>query len=315
MEQEYRVSVCVITYNQKKYIEQALNSILDQKTNFEFEVLVHDDCSSDGTVEILKRYKKKYPDKITLLLERENQYSKGKKIMPLFIPYVKGKYIAINEGDDYWCDNSKLQKQVDFLEKNDDYSLVVHRANMVNIKGQIMKTIGGNKNIDYSIKDIILGGGDFIATNSMLFRSELFFSLPDFYHNSDIGDYIMCIYYASMGKVHYMSQIMSVYRFSSEGSWTQKYIEDNDFFNKHIEKMKSILDEINVHYNYKYDNILQEEIENYNMQKAIRYYKYYEFKKNDRYNFNRLSYKQRIILFCKSYFPFLIKIHHKLRGI
>ena len=96
------VSVCVITFNQKAYIQQALDSILSQKTNFDYEILIHDDCSTDGTIEILKKYKEKYPDTIKLLLEEENQYSNGEKITPFFIPYIRGKYCILNEGDDYW---------------------------------------------------------------------------------------------------------------------------------------------------------------------------------------------------------------------
>ena len=112
------VSISCITYNHEPYIVQALNGFLMQKTTFPFEVLIHDDASTDGTTEIIKGYAQKYPEIIKPLYEEENQWIKGRRGSAEFnFPRARGKYIAFCEGDDYWIDENKLQMQVDFLEK------------------------------------------------------------------------------------------------------------------------------------------------------------------------------------------------------
>lgn len=122
------VSICCITYNHAPYIKQCIEGFLMQKTTFSIEILIHDDCSTDGTTEIIRDYEKKYPDLIFPLYEEENQYQKGKASEIDFYNYkrARGKYIAYCEGDDYWTDPLKLQKQVDFMEANPDYSVCFH---------------------------------------------------------------------------------------------------------------------------------------------------------------------------------------------
>ena len=127
MNEEIKVSVLCLTYNHENYIADALSSFIQQKTNFKYEILVNDDCSTDRTTEIVKEYALKYPDIIKPIFHEENQYSKGvSPIRDILIPGAKGKYIAICEGDDYWCDDKKLQKQVDLKEKNPSASVRVH---------------------------------------------------------------------------------------------------------------------------------------------------------------------------------------------
>ena len=127
-QEDILVSVNCITYNQKEYIEQCLDSIIMQQTNFRFEILIHDDASTDGTDIILKEYEIKYPDMIRPIYQTENKYSKGVDIWNTYqFPRAKGRYIAICEGDDYWSDPLKLQKQVDFMENNNQYAFCCHR--------------------------------------------------------------------------------------------------------------------------------------------------------------------------------------------
>ena len=124
MDKEILVTVICLTYNHEKYIRECIDGFVMQKTNFAYEVIIHDDASTDNTAEIIKEYQQKYPDIIIPILQTENQYSKKVPIGKTFIyPRAKGKYIALCEGDDYWIDPYKLQKQVDFLEDNPDYVL------------------------------------------------------------------------------------------------------------------------------------------------------------------------------------------------
>jgi len=117
------VSVCCTTYNHEKYIQEAIDGFLIQETDFPFEILIRDDCSTDNTPTIIKKYVEKYPNLIFPIFEKENTYSKGVKPMPVLYKKAKGKYIALCEGDDYWIDSKKLAKQVNFLEYNLGYSL------------------------------------------------------------------------------------------------------------------------------------------------------------------------------------------------
>ncbi len=119
------VSVCCLAYNHESYIRKCLEGFLIQKTDFPFEILIHDDASTDGTEEIIREYEAKYPNIIKPLYEKENQWQKGRRGSAIFnFPRARGKYIALCEGDDYWTDPYKLQKQVDFLEENPEYGMV-----------------------------------------------------------------------------------------------------------------------------------------------------------------------------------------------
>ena len=149
------VSVCVISYNFEKYISQTLDSVLAQMTNFEYEIIVSDDCSSDKTQEILLEYKRKYPDLIKLVLLPEN--TKGAFTQIRALELVKGKYIAILEGDDFWCNENKLQMQYDYMESHPEKSAVVTHLNAVDEFGNPLKMPKDwDKNInkeEFSIKD------------------------------------------------------------------------------------------------------------------------------------------------------------------
>ncbi len=127
-----KVSVLVITYNHGKYIREALDGILMQKVNFHYEVVIHDDASPDNTQNIIREYEKKYPDIIKVIYQAENKYSKGESAFQYYVDYLIGEYIAICEGDDYWTNPNKLQKQVDFLDKNPEYIAAAHNVRVIN---------------------------------------------------------------------------------------------------------------------------------------------------------------------------------------
>ncbi|WP_292465070.1 glycosyltransferase [Methanolobus sp.] len=125
--EEVMVSICCATYNHENYIADAIEGFLMQETNFKYEILIHDDASTDKTAEIIRTYEQKYPDIIKPIYQKVNQYSQGVKVTPTFnYPRAKGKYIAICEGDDYWTDSKKLQIQFDCLERNQNVVCCYH---------------------------------------------------------------------------------------------------------------------------------------------------------------------------------------------
>ncbi len=123
------VSICCITYNHESYIRDAIEGFLMQKTTFPFEIIIHDDASTDDTAKIIQEYANQYPELFVTILQKENQWSKGIRPSPTYVwPRARGKYIALCEGDDYWTDPYKLQKQVDFMKENPDCSLCFHNV-------------------------------------------------------------------------------------------------------------------------------------------------------------------------------------------
>jgi len=220
------VSICCITYNHESYIRETIEGFLMQKTKFPIEVLIHDDASTDKTADIIREYENKYPDIIKPIYQFDNKYSKGISVSETYnFPRARGKYIAMCEGDDYWTDPSKLQKQVDFLEVNSDCSLCFHASKSIRNNNPNDYTLHRPKEIplDYKfeMKHAILGGGGFMATNSMLFHRKYIQDRPAWMEKTPVGDLPLMLLLASKGKIGYIDEVMSVYRvMSSSTSWS-----------------------------------------------------------------------------------------------
>ena len=208
------VSICCITFNHARYIRACLDGFIMQKTNFSFEVLINDDCSTDGTIDILKEYSERYPNIIKPIFHDENQYSKGiRRILATFVyPKVKGKYVALCEGDDYWTDPLKLQKEVDFLESNPDYGLVYTGARVLQEKtGVLSENLSCQQNYVS-----LLTNEDRIITLTTCFRKEL---LKKFHQDITccsqwlMGDLPLWLYFSFYSKIKWLPEITGVYRF------------------------------------------------------------------------------------------------------
>ncbi len=256
---DIQVSVLCTVYNHEKYIRQALQSIVDQKTNFPFEVLVHDDASTDGSASIIREFEEKYPDIIKPIYQKVNQYSQGKHGSMYMFPKVRGKYIAICEGDDYWIDNNKLQMQYDFLENHPDYVLVAHRGDVVNERGDYMYPFSKSTKTDYEKGEVILDTNAF-PTASMFYRFDAKNKNNEFLKSGIIFDYMMKSLMSTEGKIYVIPQTMSAYRKGSNGSWTVRVSRDKDKYIKHIRESIDFLEKLNVYRNGEFHNFISQQI-------------------------------------------------------
>lgn len=209
------VSIMCITYNHAPYIEQALEGYLMQKTNFSFEILISDDASTDGTTEIIKKYEKLYPNLIKPIYHTENQYSKGPNVaITYYLPEAKGKYIAASEGDDFWTDPNKLQKQVDFMEAHKEYSLCFHNADVISEVEEERNMYSHLETRDYSGYEIFKKWT--IPTCSVLFRNVLNFPIETF-KDVCFGDIFLFLNLAEIGKLYCLNEKMGCYRRNDGG--------------------------------------------------------------------------------------------------
>lgn len=223
-----QVAIECTAYNHEPYIRECLEGIVMQKTSFPFVAIVHDDASTDKTADIIKEYANKYPNIIKPILQKENQYSKpGKpirKILDKALEETGSNYIAWCEGDDYWTDPLKLQKQFDFMETHPEYSLYFHNASYYNQQeGKITGSFNRYpEDTTVPTETMIIQGGGFCPSCSLFYRAELMKDYPGFAKNYHIGDLPLQIYLAIMGKVYYSFQNMAVYRTMVPGSWTER---------------------------------------------------------------------------------------------
>lgn len=222
------VSICCLTYNHSPYIGQCIEGFLMQKCNFNFEVLIHDDASTDGTSEIIQKYQEKFPKIIKPIVQTENQWSNGKRLNIRFnFPRAQGKYIALCEGDDYWTDPLKLQRQVDFLENNPEYSLVCGGFKSIN-------TVTGEEEV--IIKDIENAPDNtakgFDITLDRFFKQWLTKTLTltfrkNMYNEAMLTKYKYIrdvhLYYHLLkeGKGYYMKEVLGVYRIHRGGIFSE----------------------------------------------------------------------------------------------
>lgn len=213
------VSISCITYNHAPYIRQCIDGFLIQQTNFAFEVLIHDDASTDGTTEIIKEYEAKYPDIIKPIYEEENQWVKGRRGSAVFnFPRARGKYIALCEGDDYWTDPLKLQKQVDFLEANPNFVICSHNySHYYQSCGRLVPKVGvENKSYDWNF---LLTGGWLFQPLTVLYRATAL-DLGQLLQYRIINDAVLFYHILQCGLGYFLCDDMAVYRIHSGGVWS-----------------------------------------------------------------------------------------------
>ncbi|WP_180380317.1 glycosyltransferase [Campylobacter lanienae] len=237
-----KLSICCITYNHAKFIRQALDGFMMQKTNFPFEIIIHDDASIDGTADIIREYEKKYPDIIRVTYQTENQWSKGIDVLKAFVyPKIQGQYVALCEGDDYWIDENKLQKQVDFLDTHLEFNVCFHPVKVIWEDNRASESIFPKPKFRFN-KDILtlqdLLKHNFIQTNSVMYRWRLKDQENLFPNDILPGDWFLHLLHAQTGKIGFLSDVMAVYRRHAGGIWTGAWVTDEWFIKCAIPNLK-----------------------------------------------------------------------------
>ena len=217
--EDVKVSVAMVTYNHEPFIAQAIESVLMQQTEFGVELIIGEDCSTDGTREIVAQYARRHPERIRPLLHEQNAGAQANLIAVLNA--CGGRYIAALEGDDYWTDPHKLQKQVDLLEAHPDHAVCFHRAYRLDqATGEIKidETSPPQSKPSYGLNDIVRG--QFIHTASIMLRNGLVSELPQWFYEAPVGDWPLLVLYAQYGKIGFIDQAMSVHRVHGGGLWS-----------------------------------------------------------------------------------------------
>lgn len=220
-----KVHVWMVTYNHERFIAQALESYLSQVTNFQTHLFIGDDCSKDQTPAIVKEYAAKYPDRITALINEKNLGIVRNSAW--VFSHCTAPYVALLEGDDYWNDPKKLQKQVDFLENNPEYGMVHADVDLrYEESGTILKAYNASSNIHFPsgniLTDILLNTSLFIKTATLLARRDLF--IPSFHPDLILekgwlqGDLTWCLEMAHKTKIKYMDEVFATYRLLGESA-------------------------------------------------------------------------------------------------
>ena len=257
MEQTVAVSIICNAYNHEPYIAQCLEGLVTQKTNFVFEILVHDDASTDRTAQIIRDYEVRYPHLLKPIYQTENQYSKG-GVGRFQYSRVRGKYIALCEGDDYWTDPLKLQKQFDAMEAHPEVDICAHTAVKEDARTGKTLSVIAPKQTDcvIPVEEVILGGGAYVATNSLFYRAEINGAVPQFRQIIGI-DYTTQIHGALRGGMLYLKDCMSVYRYMSMGSWTSGMKKDLSKANAHAERVRKMMHQLDEDTEGRYHDIIE----------------------------------------------------------
>jgi glycosyltransferase involved in cell wall biosynthesis len=248
----------MITYNHEQYIRQSIEAVLSQVTNFDFQLVIGEDNSTDSTKEICLVFAERYPDKIKLITASAN-VGMSKNFLRTY-KACKGKYIAFCEGDDYWTDTNKLQKQVDFLEANSDYCACFHNVQMKEERTGALKAERTSESDNWVLhkslsKDSFdtndLLGPWFVPSLSVVFVNYPDFELPDWFHNCPFGDLPFMLLLSLRGNFKYLDEVMGVYRIHDSGATASHKAYDK------IMMMVYIYASFDIHTNYKFHEAIR----------------------------------------------------------
>ena len=291
---EIMVSIVCTVYNHEPFLKSTLEGFISQNTNFKFEAIIHDDASTDNSAEIIREYQKKYPDIIKPIYQTENQYSQKRSILYNYLfPAAKGKYVAMCEGDDYWIDNHKLQKQIDYMESHPECTFCFTNAKCEE-NGKISRNVIPwcnysvvSSNNNYNVKQLEELG--YIPTCSFLFPRKCLDDMPVIDKKAFHGDGYLKLALTIQGYAHYIPETTCVYRFGVQNSSTTRWKNDAKVFSSYANKYALMYRELNRVTNYEYNDLFEDravswEVENilkaknYKKMKEKQYKKYFKIR-------------------------------------
>lgn len=224
------LSICCTTYNHETYIRDCIDGFLMQETSFPVEILIHDDASTDRTAEIVREYEKRFPRLIKIICQQENQYSQNRRVLGFLLPLVRGKYIALCEGDDFWTDPQKLEIQTRFLEEHPDYVISGHDAYIGDEHGKMVRksVLAHNQKQDHSQQRLIQGRAQ-IPNMSRVYRNVSVGDIPEIRMVKNIDKFMLSLL-GHYGKSKFHPEIEpACYRTHSGGVWSmQSRLEQNN---------------------------------------------------------------------------------------
>ena len=263
---EVLLTVFCSSYNFEEYLEDAFNGFLNQITDFKFKVFVFDDASTDNSQAIIERYLDKYPELFCAYLAKENTYGKPERLellYKLYDKYFEGRYVAVCEGDDYWIDSHKLQKQVDYMEVHPECSMTVHASHWIDCVTGKEYDFHPYKETRYlTEEEVIIQPGGNPSTASQVFRMKDL-KKDKVFEGLSIGDYTRQLYEITKGRIYYFNDVMSTYRSCHFGSWTEKYKNDKKYNFEHRFEMFNFLEKYDEYTKCKYHRCIEKEQDSY----------------------------------------------------
>lgn len=307
------ITVACATYNHAEYIRDALDGFLMQECSYPYEIIVHDDASTDGTADIIREYTEKYPGRIRAILQTENQHSKGVSLLQNLYSKARGQYVAICEGDDYWTDPLKLQKQLDALMAHPECDICATCAALSSNGNIIGKCAPADRDTVLTPEQVILGGGNYVATCSLVIKAETQRQRPEFRQILSV-DYSLQILGSLRGGMVYLADQTCVYRTFVKGSWTSNYFANREKRIAFDDKMMRMLRKLDEETYGKYTDAISYKL------KELQYFRYNnecEFEKMLSPELREVYKKQplvnRIRLRIKCLFPGLIRNYRQKR--
>ncbi|WP_370231026.1 glycosyltransferase family 2 protein [Marinobacter nauticus] len=262
------VSVICNTFNQESYIEDAIRGFLIQQTNFPFEIIIHDDASTDRTKNIVGFYSSKYPRIIRTVFQTENQYRQNKKPTLISSKYARGQYLALCEGDDFWVSPKKLQSQKDILDSYEDVDIVFHSAFMMSENGGLKLFCDhGGSQLKIGVNKVIRTGGPCMPTASIVVRRRYFDVVVkanlEFFEKYHSG-YFLQVFASLRGGALYLPEPLSVYRTQALGSWSLSIKNSSKQFKKWVLTFIEACDEaesiIGSHYGKDFEFVVRSKV-------------------------------------------------------
>jgi glycosyltransferase involved in cell wall biosynthesis len=289
-----KVSICMVTYNHQPFISQAIDSVLMQKTDFEYELIIGEDCSTDETLTIVQAYSVSFPERIKLVLQKQNVGAT--RNFASVLESCNGQYVALLEGDDYWTSPDKLQKQVEYLERHPNCAICYHSCEVVDkvgvSKGMFLP-INLYKKPTSTLLDLIVNDS-FMATCSVMFRARLFNYFPDvFFVLRNVCDWPLNVLNAEHGDIGFIDEVMSSYRQqSSDFAWSSNPLS------KIMLNSIRLNEAFNEYFKFEYSNIFEAKIANYYYLMSLDYFR----QGNIRYGFEAIYFS------LKTSFSYLLMI-------